>query len=170
MLEHKGLYWSKVPGTEESKTIEPSKDYILPLGKAALIMQASHDKIKNGESACIITYGMGVYWAKAAAKHFEGKIDILDLRTLFPLDDEMIYKTVKKHGRCLVLSEEQQTNSFAEALAYRISHHCFQFLDSSVEVLGAMDLPAVPLNAILENAMLPNVEKLIERLQKLFAY
>ena len=70
MLEHKGLYWSKVPGTEEAKTIEPSKDYILPFGKANVILKADENKIGNGETCCIITYGMGVYWAKAAAKNY----------------------------------------------------------------------------------------------------
>lgn len=159
MLEHKGLYWSKVPGTEEAKTIEPSRDYVLPLGKAALVLQAENDKIASGESCCIITYGMGVYWARSAAKNFPGQIDVIDLRTLFPLDENLIFERVKKHGKCLVLTEEQQNNSFAEALAARISRACFQWLDSPVEVLGALNVPAVPMNMMLEQAMLPNGEK-----------
>ena len=170
MLEHKGLYWSKVPGTEEAKTIEPSKDYILPLGKANIILKANEEKISNGQTVCVITYGMGVYWAKDAAKNFEGQIEIIDLRTLFPLDEDLVFYTVKKHGRCLVLTEEQQNNSFAEALAGRISKHCFQWLDAPVEVLGALDLPAVPLNVGLEAAMLPNAEKLILKLETIFSY
>jgi len=159
MLEHKGLYWSKVPGTEDAKTIEPSRDYVLPLGKAALVMQAENDKIASGESCCIVTYGMGVYWARSAAKNFPGQIDIIDLRTLYPLDEELIFNSVKKHGKCLVLTEEQQNNSFAEALAQRISRACFQWLDAPVEVLGALNVPAVPMNMMLEQAMLPNGEK-----------
>jgi len=159
MLEHKGLYWSKVPGTEDAKTVEPSRDYLLPLGKAALVVQADNRNIETGESCCIITYGMGVYWAKSAAKHFPGQVDIIDLRTLFPLDEELIYERVKKHGKCLVLTEEQQNNSFAEALAGRISYACFQWLDAPVEVLGALNVPAVPMNMHLEQAMLPNSEK-----------
>lgn len=159
MLEHKGLYWSKVPGTEEAKTVEPSTDYILPFGKGAVVLKASDDALFSGETACIITYGMGVYWAKTAAKQFDGQVEIIDLRTLFPLDQELIFSTVKKHGKCLVLTEEQQYNSFAEALAGRISKACFQWLDTPVEVLGAMNLPAVPLNTGLEAAMLPNAEK-----------
>ncbi|HWN88082.1 MAG TPA: thiamine pyrophosphate-dependent enzyme, partial [Chitinophagaceae bacterium] len=91
MLEHKGLYWSKVPGTEDAKSIEPSRDYILPFGKANVVLTADKSKVDNGESCCIITYGMGVYWAKAAAKKFPGQIEIVDLRTLFPLDEEMIF-------------------------------------------------------------------------------
>src|SRR5215216_5334269 len=84
MLEHKGLYWSKVPGTDEAKTIEPSRDYILPLGKGNIVLKADEQKTRNGETACIITYRMGVYWAKAAAKNFVGLVEIVDLRTLFP--------------------------------------------------------------------------------------
>jgi 2-oxoisovalerate dehydrogenase E1 component len=167
MLEHKGLYWSKVPGTDEAKTIEPDKDYILPLGKANIVLHADEENIKNGESICVITYGMGIYWAKAAAQKFPGKVEILDLRTLFPLDEKLIFSTVKKHGKCLVLSEEQQTNSFAEALAHRINYNCFQSLDAPVEVLGALDLPAVPININLEKAMLPTVEKVEERITQL---
>ncbi|HEY5391762.1 MAG TPA: thiamine pyrophosphate-dependent enzyme [Hanamia sp.] len=167
MLEHKGLYWSKVPGTEGAKRAEPSRDYMLPLGKGNIVSKADEDKIKKGISCCIITYGMGVYWAKATAKKFPGQIEIIDLRTLFPLDEELIFTTVNKHGKCLVLTEEQQNNSFAEALAGRISKECFQSLDAPVEVLGALNLPAVPMNINLENAMLPNemkVEKVITEL------
>ncbi len=168
MLEHKGLYWSKVPGTEDAKSIEPSRDYILPLGKATVVLKADEELVDDGESCCIITYGMGVYWAKAAARSFDGAVEIVDLRTLFPLDEEFIFNTVKKHGRCLVLTEEQQNNSFAEALAHRIHYNCFQWMDAPVEVLGALNLPAVPMNLFLEAAMLPNAKKVTERLVKLF--
>ena len=165
MLEHKGLYWSKVPGTEEAKNTEPSRDYMIPLGKGNIVLQADESLIKNGETCCIITYGMGVYWAKAAAKSFTGKIEVIDLRTLFPLDEELVFSSVQKHGKCLILTEEQQNNSFAEALAGRISKACFKWLDAPVEVLGAMNLPAVPMNIILEKAMLPNAEKVVRRLE-----
>jgi 2-oxoisovalerate dehydrogenase E1 component len=170
MLEHKGLYWSKVPGTEDAKCAEPSRDYVLPLGKGNVVLQADESKIKSGESCCIITYGMGVYWAKESAKSFLGKIEIIDLRTLFPLDEELVYSTVRKHGKCLVLTEEQQNNSFAEALAGRISKECFQFLDAPVQVLGALNLPAVPMNIHLENAMLPSPQKVNELLKNLLGY
>ena len=167
MLEHKGLYWSKVPGTEDAKSPEPSKDYILPFGKGNIVVNAASDKIDNGESCVVITYGMGVYWAKAAAKQLNGQIEVVDLRTLFPLDEELIFERVKAHGKCLVLTEEQQNNSFAEALAGRISKNCFQFLDAPVEVLGALNTPAVPMNMGLEKAMLPNAEKVAATLDKL---
>lgn len=170
MLEHKGLYWSKVPGTEDAKTVEPSRDYILPLGKANIVLHADPACIKKGETVCIITYGMGVYWARTAAAHFPGQVEVLDLRTLYPLDEEMIFSLVKKHGKVLVVSEEQQNNSFAEALALRISNQCYHFLDARVEVFGSLNLPAVPINLVLEAAMLPNAQTIGERIAKLLAY
>lgn len=167
LLEHKGLYWSKVPGTEEAKTTEPGRDYVIPLGKGTVVLKASGDKISSGESCCIITYGMGIYWAKQAAKQFAGQVEIVDLRSLFPLDEALVFATVKRHGKCLILTEEQQNNSFAEALAGRISKACFKQLDAAVEVLGALNLPAVPMNTGLEQAMLPNAGKVAERLRLL---
>ena len=169
MLEHKGLYWSKVPGTEEAKMTEPSSDYVIPLGKGNVVLQANENNIEEGNSCCIITYGMGVYWAKAAAKNFEGKVEVIDLRTLFPLDEALVFDTVKRHGKCLILTEEQQNNSFSEALAGRISKACFRYLDAPVEVLGALNLPAVPMNVVLEKAMLPNAEKVAELIKGLLS-
>ena len=170
MLEHKGLYWSKVPGTEDAKMPEPSKDYILPFGKANIILEAAKNKIESGESCVIITYGMGVYWAKAAAKIFNQQIEVVDLRTLYPLDETLIFERVTLHGKCLVLTEEQQNNSFAEALAGRISYHCFSSLDAPVEVLGALNIPAVPMNIELEKAMLPNSDKVVSILKRLLLF
>ena len=112
---------------------------------------------------------MGVYWAKAAAKQFNGQIEIVDLRSLFPLDEALVFERVRLHGKCLVLTEEQQNNSFAEALAGRISKQCFRYLDAPVEVLGALNLPAVPMNMVLEQAMLPNADKLAKALTDLLS-
>jgi 2-oxoisovalerate dehydrogenase E1 component len=110
---------------------------------------------------------MGVYWAKEAARQFNGRVEIIDLRSLFPLDEELVFSTVKKHGKCLVLTEEQQNNSFAEALAGRISKACFRQLDAPVEVMGALNIPAVPMNMGLEQAMLPSATKVASRLSQL---
>ncbi|MCU0389249.1 MAG: thiamine pyrophosphate-dependent enzyme [Chitinophagaceae bacterium] len=90
MLEHKGLYWSKVPGTEGAKTAEPSRDYVIPLGKGRVVQKADAGKVRSGESCCVITYGMGVYWAIAAAQKLPGQVEIIDLRTLAPLDEELV--------------------------------------------------------------------------------
>ena len=170
ILEHKGLYWSKVQGTEEAKTIEPARDYVLPLGKGNVVLQAETGKLKKGETVCIVTYGMGVYWAKNAARQFPGQVEVIDLRTLYPLDEELVFAAVTRHGKVIVLSEEQQNNSFAEALSLRISNNCYHFLDARVEVIGALNLPAVPINTSLEAVMLPTVEKVKERIARLLAY
>lgn len=170
MLEHKGLYWSKVPGTLEAKTVEPDADYIIPLGKANVALQAAPDFVDAGSAAVIITYGMGVYWAKEAAKKFEGRVTILDLRTLNPLDWAAIELQVQRHHRAFVLTEEPLMNSFAESLAGRISKTCFTSLDAPVWTFGAANLPAVPLNIELEKMMLPNAEKVARELAALFAF
>jgi len=170
MLEHKGLYWSKVPGTEEAKTWEPAEDYILPLGKANVVQPASQQNIENGESLTVITYGMGVYWAKAASKAFEGAVEILDLRTLNPLDYKAVLESVKRHNKVMVLTEEPLMNSFAESLAGRISKDCFKILDAPVFTMGAENLPAIALNVALERAMLPNADKVQAEIGKLLIY
>ncbi len=170
MLEHKGLYWSKVPGTEKAKTIEPDEHYILPLGKGRIVQTASSEALENGESITIITYGMGVYWALAAAQHFPDQIEIIDLRTLNPLDTDLIYQSVDKHGKCLVLTEEQLNNSFAESLAAKISQNCFENLDAPVFTMGALNTPAVPINLKLEAAMLPTAEKVQIKIQEILNY
>jgi 2-oxoisovalerate dehydrogenase E1 component len=167
MLEHKGLYWSKVPGTDDAKRPEPSRDYIIPLGKANVVKKAKLETLENGDSCLIITYGMGVHWATAAAKQFNEQIEIIDLRTLYPLDEALIFNSVKAHGKCLIVTEEQQNNSFAEALSGRIAKECFHYLDAPVEVIGALNLPAVPMNIELEKAMLPNAEKVVKAIKLL---
>ena len=170
MLEHKGLYWSKIKGTEEAKTIEPSADYVIPFGKARIVLEADAERIDKGEAAVIVTYGMGVYWAKGAAKQFPGRVTIIDLRTLVPLDEECVMDQVQRHGRCLVVTEEQVTNSFAQALAGRIGDVCFQQLDAPVRTMGSVDMPAIPLNSTLEATMIPNAEKVAAALGTLLAF
>jgi 2-oxoisovalerate dehydrogenase E1 component len=170
ILEHKGLYWSKIKGTEDAKTIEPDEDYIIPFGKARIVLEASEKEVEKGDSITIITYGMGVYWAKNAAKNFEGKVEIIDLRTLNPLDEPTMYASVKKHGKCIVLTEETIENSFAQSLAGRIQKHCFNYLDAPIEIIGAKNLPAIPLNSVLEHEMLPNADKIAEKIKELLEY
>ena len=167
IFEHKGLYWSKVKGTEAAKTIEPDADYIIPLGKGRVALQADEEKVENGETLAIITYGMGVHWATNAAKNFAGQVEVIDLRTLNPLDEELINETVKRHGKVIVLTEETVTHSFAEALAGRISSNCFRFLDAPVKIIGSANVPAIPLNENLEKALLPNVEKVADAIREL---
>ncbi len=170
MLEHKGLYWSKIKGTEDAKTIEPDEDYVVPFGKARQVIDASDENIKAGKSISIITYGMGVYWAKAAAKKFDGQVEIIDLRTLAPIDETAIFESARKHNKVMVLTEEPVHNGFAQSIAARISENCFQFLDAPVNVIGAENLPAIPLNSTLEKTMLPNADKVEAAIEKLLSY
>jgi 2-oxoisovalerate dehydrogenase E1 component len=170
VLEHKGLYWSKVPGTQAAKCIEPGRDYIVPLGLARVALEADRDKVAAGDSVAVITYGMGVHWALQAAPAFGGRVEILDLRSLHPLDETALFGQVRRHGKVLVLTEEQLENSFAEALAGRIASRAFEHLDAPVATLGALNLPAVPLNSGLERAMLPNADKVAAALEDLLSY
>ncbi len=165
IFEHKGLYWSKVPGTDRAKTIEPDKDYILPFGKGLVVQESSHEN-----SCSVICYGMGVHWALHASAGMENQVEIIDLRTLVPLDEELIFESVRKTGRCLVLTEEPAENSFARALSGLIQEKCFQSLDAPVMTLGSKNLPAIPLNSTLEATMLPNAEKVKEKLMELLGY
>lgn len=170
MLEHKGLYWSKIKGTEDARTIEPDEDYIIPFGKARMVQEAEVSKTEQGHSMTVITYGMGVYWAKNASKQFPGRIEIVDLRSLNPLDEETIFASVRKHGKCLVVTEEPVKNSFAESLAGRIQRVCFEFLDAPVDVIGSENLPAIPLNSTLEQTMIPSAEKVATAMEKVLNY
>ena len=170
IFEHKGLYWSKIPGTEGAKTPEPSADYVIPFGKGRIALEASSEKVANGEAAVVVTYGMGVYWAQKAAKEFDGQIGIIDLRTLAPWDRNLVMEQSQLHGRVLVLTEESATPSFAGALQGAIQSDCFESLDAPVLLMGAEDVPAIPLNSTLEQAMLPNADKVASKLRELLEY
>lgn len=167
ILEHKGLYWSKIKGTEEARTIEPDEQYIVPFGKARIVQRAEPGK---NSSLAIITYGMGVYWARNASRELADRVEILDLRTLAPLDEAAIYAAARKHGRVLVVTEEPVNNSFAQSIAGRISENCFESLDAPVQVIGSKDLPAIPLNSTLEAEMVPNTQKVAEAIERLLRY
>lgn len=170
MLEHKGLYWSKIKGTEDAKTIEPDEDYIIPLGKGRIVIEASKESIEQGKSLLVISYGMGVYWAQTASKYFQQQIEILDLRTLFPLDEDLIKERVIAHNKVMIITEEPVNNGFAQALAGKIQQSCFEYLDAPVEIIGAENLPAIPLNETLERTMLPNSDKVKAVMEKLLNY
>lgn len=170
MLEHKGLYWSKIKGTELAKTIEPDEDYVIPFGKGRVALEADPVKIGDGDSVCVITYGRGVYWSMNAAKSFDGNVEVIDLRTLQPLDMELIKDTVAKHGKCLVVTEEPVSNSLAQSIAGRISDTCFKYLDAPVKVVGSEDMPAIPLNSTLEAAMIPSKERVAASIKILLEY
>lgn len=169
VLEHKGLYWSKVPGTDAAKTIEPAEDYRLPFGMARTV-QPLGDDIGTDSTLAIITYGRGVHWALEASKAWPGRVEILDLRSLSPVDEAAILDSAARCHRCLVLTEEPPLGSFAQALAGLISDRAFEHLDAPVRTLGSMEVPAIPLNETLEAAVLPNAEKVVAACQELLDY
>jgi 2-oxoisovalerate dehydrogenase E1 component len=132
-----------------------------------VVLEASAKKEKT---ACIITYGMGVYWSLEAEKEFSGKIEIIDLRTLQPWDKDLVMKTVSKHGRALLLTEEPSSNTFANSISGEIQRQCFEKLDAPILVLGSEETPAIPLNKTLEATLLPNSDKVIKSLEFLLNY
>jgi 2-oxoisovalerate dehydrogenase E1 component len=174
ILEHKGLYWSKVKGTDAARVNEPSEDYILPFGKANIVQEIWEQE--TAETITIITYGMGVHWALNAseilrkAQNDKQRIEIIDLRTLYPLDEATIFKSVKKTKKCLVVTEEPTNNSFARSLAGLIQENCFKHLDAPVMVIGSENMPAIPLNSTLEFTMIPNVDKVRTKMEELLNY
>jgi 2-oxoisovalerate dehydrogenase E1 component len=170
LLEHKGLYWSKIPGTEGAMTVEPDEDYVIPIGKGRVVQTANHEAIDSGKSCAIITYGRGVYWSLEAMKSFEGQVELIDLRTLSPLDTELMYEVAKRHSKVLLVTEESIESSFTVGLAGRIQRDCFEYLDAPVQIVGSIDTPAIPLNSILEATLLPNADKVKNGITQLLNY
>lgn len=170
ILEHKGLYWSKIPGTEGAMSIEPDEHYMIPIGKGRVVQEADANMIDKGETCTVITYGRGVYWTLEAAKNFPGKVEIVDLRSINPIDMELIAASTRKHGKVMLVTEESVEASFTLGLAGRIQRDHFQFLDAPIAIVGSVDTPAIPLNSILEAALLPNAEKVGAVLEQLLSY
>ena len=170
MLEHKGLYWSKIPGTEGAMSVEPDDDYVIPFGKARIVQDADESHVQKGTSCVVITYGRGVYWTLEASKQFPGQVEVIDLRTLNPLDHEKINQVSQKHGKVMLVTEESEEASFTLGLAGRIQRDNFNYLDAPVSIVGSVDTPAIPLNSVLEAALLTNSEKVKNSLEKLLNF
>ena len=158
ILEHKGLYWSKILGTEGAMSIEPDEEYVIPFGKARTVLEADFNPSSNGNTVGIITYGRGVYWSLEAAKSFEGKVEILDLRSLNPLDHEAMNDLCQRHGKIIIVTEESIECSFSLGLAGRLQRDNFHYLDAPIKIVGSKDTPAIPLNSTLEASLLTNAE------------
>lgn len=151
-------------------SIEPSADYMIPIGKARIVQEAAASKIQTGSSIGIITYGRGVYWSTEAAAQFPDQVEILDLRSINPLDIAGMEALVQRHGKILIVSEETTENSFSLALAGRLQKSCFAHLDAPIQLVASVDAPAIPLNSALEAAMLPNAQKVAEAISNLMNY
>lgn len=153
-FEHKALYRSV---TEKI----PEEYYNVEIGKAKLA--------KEGNDATIITYGMGVHWAYNSVKKIDNaSVEIIDLRTLLPLDYDIILKSVRKTGKVIFLQEDCLTGGIAGEVCSWISENCFEYLDAPVMREGALDTP-VPFSVQLETNFLP-VRRFEEKLKKLLAY
>lgn len=152
-FEHKALY--------RSLTGEVPQDwYQVPIGKAAVVAE--------GDELSIITYGMGVHWAKELLGEFGDALEIVDLRSLLPWDKETVYASVRKTGKCLVLYEDSHTGAFGAEIAASIAEDCFEYLDGPVQRLGSMDTP-IPFHKELEKQYLPQ-NKLQKQIGYLLAY
>ncbi|MCB0515573.1 MAG: thiamine pyrophosphate-dependent enzyme [Chitinophagales bacterium] len=167
IFEHKGLYWSKIKGTENAQNIEPDEDYIVPLGKGRVVQTVDNEILAKENVVLVVTYGMGVHWALNASKKFPRRVGIFDLRSLNPLDTTSIFALVKQYNRCLIVTEEPVQNSFAQALAGNIQGNCFRNLDAPVQVIGSENLPAIPLNSVLEARIIPSIEKVATAIENL---
>lgn len=152
-FEHKGLYRS-------AKSQVPTGLYNLPMGKAVVV--------REGVDASIISYGMGVVWALEIAEQSEYSIEVVDLRTLVPLDQDTILQSVKKTHRALVLHEDTLTGGFGGELAARIGEFAFEQLDAPVMRAASLDSP-VPFASALENKFLAK-DRLKDILDKLIQY
>jgi 2-oxoisovalerate dehydrogenase E1 component len=153
-FEHKALY--------RSITEEVSEDYFtIPFGQARLV--------KEGNDLTIVTYGLGVHWAiESLSNNPNIQADLIDLRTLAPLDTETIYASVRKTGKVIVMHEDTLTGGIAGEIAALITEHCFDYLDAPVMREGSLDTP-VPMNVDLENNFLPK-ERFVEKLLKLWNF
>ena len=153
-FEHKMLYRS-VKGNV------PTDYYTLEIGKANVV--------NEGKDVTIISYGAGVNWALEAMESFpEKSAEIVDLRTLLPLDTETIYKAAKKTGRVIVLHEDCLMGGIGGEISALIMENCFEFLDAPVSRIGSMDTP-VPFAADLEKQFLPQ-ERFLKAIEAILAY
>ncbi len=153
-FEHKALYRSLTGNV-------PEDYYSLELGKAGVV--------NEGNDLTVITYGMGVHWAMDELKNFpDHSIEVIDLRTLVPLDVETLLQSVRKTGKCLVLQEDTLFGGIASEISSIVQENCFEYLDAPVKRVGSLDTP-VPFSAVLENGFLAK-SKVKEAIKNLLNY
>src|SRR5699024_2230824 len=142
--------------------VPPDDDYIVPIGKAA---------VKNeGTDVTVITYGLMVHFAQQVAKQLENEgisVHILDLRTIYPLDQEAIIQAAEKTGKVLLITEDNKEGSVLSEVAAIISEHCLFDLDAPIQRLAAPDVPAVPYAQSLEKAYMIDEEKIKRKIIEL---
>ncbi len=158
-LEHKGLYRQGYASSPE-----PDPDYVLPFGLAAVK--------REGTDLTIVTYGYQVQQSLEAARMAEEKgisVEVIDLRTINPLDEETIFTSVKKTNRVIVAHEDTLTGGFGGEIVARIADTCFEYLDAPVRRVAALDAP-VPYSPALEDAMLPSKQDILAAIESVAGY
>jgi 2-oxoisovalerate dehydrogenase E1 component beta subunit len=158
--EHKGLYrWP------ELREVLPDEDYVIPLGEAR--------RVREGSDVTVVTYGSMVHRSSEAARILEEEdgvsLEILDLRTLLPLDEESIVESVKKTGKLLVVHEDTRTGGIAGEIAMRVNERAFEWLDGPILRVTAIDAP-VPYSGSLEDYFLPQTDDVVTAARYLAAY
>ena len=157
--EHKGLYRQS-----SAQSLEPGKDYLLPFGKAKIV--------KEGDDLTVISYGVSLWDSLLAAKKLEDEgfsVEVIDIRTIIPLDKETIFNSVNKTGKAIVIHEDTFTAGFGAEIAALIADNCFQNLDGPVKRVAAKD-SHIPYSPILENAILPDRKQIYNEIKSLLEY
>ncbi len=158
-LEHKGLYRQTYASSPE-----PGSDFLLPFGKASVV--------KEGSDLTVVTYGAMVHETAFAVKNLEdsgSSIEIIDIRTIAPLDEETIFNSIRKTGKAAIIHEDTLTAGFGAEIAARIAEKCFEHLDAPVIRLTAED-SFIPYHPNLEKAVLPERKKIESKLKELLDY
>lgn len=157
--EHKGLYRQS-----SAMSPEPDENYLVPFGKAKIV--------REGTDISVISYGVSMWDSLLAAKKLEDEgysVEVIDLRTIIPLDEETIYKSVKKTNKAIVIHEDTLTGGFGAEIAAKIADNCFQFLDGPVKRVAALD-SHIPYSPILENVILPNRHRVYNGIKELLEF
>ena len=158
--EHKGLYRQSF-----AITPEPDDDYLIPFGKAKVV--------KEGKDLTVVSYGLSMWDSVLAAKKLEEEfgysVEVIDIRTIIPLDEETIFRSVKKTNKVIVIHEDTLTGGFGAEIAARISDNCFKFLDGPVRRIAAKDVH-IPYAPILENEVLPSRQQIYSGIKDLIEY
>lgn len=157
--EHKGLYRQSY-----AITPEPDENYLVPFGKAKVV--------KEGNDLTVISYGAALWDCITAAKKLEDEgysVEVIDLRTIIPIDEETIFNSVKKTNKCIIVHEDTLTGGFGGEIAARVSDNCFKFLDGPVRRIAALD-SHIPYSPILEAAVLPSREVIFKGIKDLLKF
>lgn len=157
--EHKGLYRQSY-----SSTPEPDADYLIPFGKAKVV--------KQGTDITVVSYGASMWDSVFAARKLEDEgysVEVIDIRTIIPLDEETIFNSIKKTGKVIIIHEDTFTGGFGAEIAARVADSCFQYLDAPIKRVAAKDAH-VPYNPSLEAVVLPSRQEILKAIKELLLF